>query len=783
MSKNCPIAGADEKTPSVPYYFTWINNTNEGSTERQTLINLDFFKYMRDTYGMQISIYAWDAGNFDGSAQGYGNVNSEKFRAQYPEGYKNVVNKAKELGIRFGLWGGPDGFGNTAEEEKERVDFYVHLCRDYHFAAFKLDGVCGVLRPEKAATYARMIEECRKYSPDLLLFNHRLDFYEAQKYITTFLWNGEETYTDVFACNKITAMHNRAYAFSRGNVEDENGNLLRLAEDHGVCLSSSLDYFEDELIYQAFGRCLIAAPEIYGNPWFLKDQEFGRLARIYNLHARYSDILVNGFKLPEGFGPNAVSRGSDSIRFICTGNDTWETKNLILPLDETIGLKANGRVAVNLRHPYDKAFGVFKSGEQLSIELPPFRAVLIEIAAEKEAAPILLNCEYEVVKEDKSGVPLEIKILKSAGGDILLSNGGETQFFCSSEQTDINEQPPRYLGALTETTEDPENGEEIYEAAMFAVSNDSLEAQCIKRAGLSAIPEVNAARDAFFSQATYRLRGCEAAAMFDGKKDTFFDGQSRHYKNNILRIEGGCLRVDLGKTVYADSIEFEVFAINEPTAEIPEQIIPLFAEYAESLGEWNRSEKAEVSVAEENYAQSVVKFTVHTLYTANGKRLRISYPIKNRLRYIRIAQAMDRIYSMKVLCGGKEIALEEPRANNLQAHYTKKETKLLRSGEFVLPEYKPGSFIALGVNGEHGAEGVYCTAFVKGTLQGFERRAPSYRANNWEHFVCDDQAENNTFYFALPDGLAGETVKLYASFSTEQGNDCVCDVYLCDKHI
>ena len=35
-----------ESTPSVPQYFSWINNTNEGSTEEQTLINLEFFKWL-----------------------------------------------------------------------------------------------------------------------------------------------------------------------------------------------------------------------------------------------------------------------------------------------------------------------------------------------------------------------------------------------------------------------------------------------------------------------------------------------------------------------------------------------------------------------------------------------------------------------------------------------------------------------------------------------------------------------------------------------------------------
>lgn len=35
--------GADERTPSKAQYFSWINNTNEGSTEAQTLSNLDYF--------------------------------------------------------------------------------------------------------------------------------------------------------------------------------------------------------------------------------------------------------------------------------------------------------------------------------------------------------------------------------------------------------------------------------------------------------------------------------------------------------------------------------------------------------------------------------------------------------------------------------------------------------------------------------------------------------------------------------------------------------------------
>ena len=780
MKQEYPITGAGEKTPSIPYYFSWINNTNEGSTERQTLINLVFFRYMRDTYGMQIRIYAWDAGNFDGAAQGYGDLNGAKFRAQYPEGYRNVVRKAAELGIRFGLWGSPDGFGDTPETQKERVDFFVHLCRDYHFAAFKLDGVCGTLRPEKAKAYAAMIEECRKYAPDLILLNHRLDFYEAQKYITTFLWNGEETYTDVFAHNRVTAPHNRAYTFSRGHVTDDNGNLIRLAEDHGVCLSSALDYFEDDLIYQAFGRCLIAAPEIYGNPWLLKDAELPRLARIYHLHARYAEILVNGMLLPPELGANAVSRGDGKTRMICTGNDSWKPKTVTITLD-AIGLAPGvGDVMVALRHPWDEYLGTFAENDRVSVTLPPFRAVLIEAASVETAAPVLTNCAYSVIKETDAGLPEQIDLLRCGEGEIRLLQNGGSSFYRNCKPLDRTERAPVYLGELTACVETPAEGETLYESAMFAICNDSLEARCLARAGETAIPEVRAAREAFFAQDTYRLRGTEAAAMFDGDPDTFFDGQSRNYCDRALRIDGGCLRIDLGEIVEADCVAIECFSTDEPTREVPAQQIPPFAQYAEDFSDWQRSGEAQIT-ARGKMTQKIVKFTVHTLYDAEGRRLRVSYPIGGKLRYLRIAEPMDRIFSVTLFKDGKPLKLSAPFANNLQAHAAKKPVKLVKYADFTIPPHRKGAYLAVGVNGDHGAEGVYCTAQLDGSLRGFSGRAPSYKANVWEHLVCNEPL-NNTFYFPLPEDAAGKTIRLYALFSTDKGRDCVCKAYLCDRH-
>lgn len=777
MLKTAKDAGADNLTPSVPQYFSWINNTNEGSTEEQTLINLDFFRYLKDTYGMEIKIYAWDAGNFDGASEGYGNKNGEKFLSQYPDEYNNVVRKAREAGIRMGLWGSPDGYGNDEETEKERFEFFVHLCRDHNFALFKLDGVCGHLRPEKAELFAEMLRECRKYSPDLIVLNHRLNLYEAEKHVTTYLWNGNETYVDVSTGNDKTCMHHRGFMFERGHTD----NLERLSEDHGVCISSGIDYFEDELIYQAFNRSLILAPETYGNPWFMRDDELPKFARVYNLHRRNADILVHGMLPGEEYGDNACSRGTNEKRFLSTGNNSWEKKNIKIKIGKEIGIDTDKKVEVNIHHPYEKHLGIFSVGDTVDITLMPFRATLIEISVPDKAEKMLKSCEYEIIRESADGTPEEVKILYSDGSDIFLRENGEEAFFMKGKKTDIKEKAPVKLGTLGNTEYEPANGEFLYETAMFAIDNDCLEKRSILRSGDTLIPEVRAARDAFFNQRLYKLRGLEAKNMFDGREDTFFDSQSKTYCDNDLRIDGGCLRVDFGSVYECDSVEIEFFETDTPTREVETQSVPLTAEYSENLNEWKTSDI--VNLSEKGiYTEEVIRFTVHTTYPLKGRKMISSYPVNGRLRYIRIAKPVDRIFAVRIIKDGKEITPSAPKANNMQAHYRYKKTRAVKSGEFILPEYKSLPRLSVAVEGTHGTEGVYTVLEIEGKTYGFTERAPEYKANQWEHAVVNKE-KNNTFYYELPEGLSGKRIKVYAVFSDRRKADtCECDIYLSPKH-
>ena len=776
-------AGADRRTPSVPQYFSWINNTNEGSTETQTIINLDFFAWLKKTYGMEIKIYAWDAGNFDGASGGYGDADGAKFKSQYPNGYDPVVKRAAEVGIRMGLWGSPDGFGDTPEVAKKRYDFMVDLCRKHHFALFKVDGVCGNLRPEKAPLYAQMLRDCRTYSPDLIVLNHRLDLYEAEPYATTYLWQGVETYVDVHSANRETCMHHRGFIFDRGLPED----LERLVEDHGVCISSSVAYFEDDLVYQAFGRCMILSPEIYGNPWLMRDDEYPKLARVYNLHRTVAPLLVDGVTLPATYGHTPVSRGDGSHRFITTGNNAWNVRKVTLKLDGEIGLEATEKkIALIQRFPTEKLVGLYDFGDAVEVELMPFRAHLFEAAEAEKALPVLENCEYEMIREDACGYPLEVKMLCCGDGEITVLEKGQSRPYGTYAARDLREAPPRLLGRVDRAVEPGDRMEALYETAQFAVDNDSLERRELRRSGETAIPEVQAARDAFFGQATYGARGCDGEAVFDGNPDTFFDGQSkwlRDFEGRGLRIDGGCLRVDFGKICEADEVEITCFAAREPISENPKQTYPEQGSYSTDLTDWRDTAPAQITVAETDVVMPVVKAAVHIITEVTGDRVKVRYPLTGGgARYFRLPAPMDRIYSVRLLKDGREVALSHPKASNLQAPFSADKWTGLRETAVTLPaDLAEGDYIAVALDGVCGVEGAYCVAEVEGKPVGFPDRAPAYRSNVWEFLVtCVDR--NYTYYLPLTPDMAGKDVTIRVLLSKDACADLIGNVWLCPRH-
>jgi hypothetical protein len=752
--------GADEQSPSRAQYFSWINNTNEGTTEEQTLINLDFFQWLNQEYGMILDIYAFDAGAIDGK-RFYGDIHSERFKKQFPNGFDPLYKKAKSINTRLGVWGGPDGFGDTEQEKQARIDQMVSLCKDYEFALFKFDAVCGPLRPEKEDAFIKMMKACRQYSPDLLLLNHRLGLKKSKAYATTFLWGGQETYIDVFTTNNTTAPHHRAGALDRGLVPD----LKRLTEDHGVCISSCIDYWDDDLIMQAFNRSMILAPEIYGNPWLLKDDEFAKLARIYNIHRKYGKILVNGKVLPEAkYGKSAVSRGDDKTRLITLSNLTWEPITYTIKLDEEIGLNTNEDIELRQFHPTEKMMGHYKTGSEVEVRVEPFRSCLLFASSQVYDEPGLSGTDYQLVR-NVPGKPVLIKVLGMPGSSSKIQltnatgyktatlNGKSIKALIKGKSVKINFKgdklklaPHRKLADLKEINT-PEDTEALYEATCFAADNNALEVRSLQRSGATNILQVQKARDAFFNQPVFVDRGIWDKNLFDGDMATAY-WPSRKYDID-QKIKGGCFRLDLGSITDLDQIIIKV----------PDEfsLQPLL------LDEGNY---AEVSSDLKNWK------TI-TYYTGEEMVIDINEPI----RYLRLWAQPGRIIEIEAKKNGKMLDRSNWTASNLFAHAEKMETQKTWQASFKLDEIPEGSYLSIAINGKHGTEGAYAAAKVDGEYRGCPDRAVSYPSNTWE-FVNSKRDSNYTYYLPLDKSMIGKEIEVFVMGYDKENTDIKPEVWI-----
>ena len=746
-----PLGGADEKTPSKSEYFSWINNTNEGATESQTKKNLDFFAWLNKRYGMQLDLYAFDAGAIDGSSM-YGDVQSERFKRQFPNGFGPLSQQAKVMKTRLGVWCGPDGFGETEAEAKKRMDMMVGLVDKYNFGLFKMDAVCGQLRPEKYGYFDEMMTRVRQLSPDFVLLNHRLELGPGTKHSTTFLLGGAETYIDVHMTNNTTAPHHRAMAISRKAPD----NLTRLTEDHGVCISSCLDYWEDDLVLQAFGRDLILSPEIYGNPWFLRDDEYPYLAFLFNLHRDYNQILVNGKRLPEQqYGPEALTRGDGKTQFLTLRNLTWNPVAYKISLSNETGLKKTGKpVKVRQYHPYVYDLGSYRYGSTVEVTVEPFRAVLVKLTTEPERDKVALSgVPYRIVN-DKTGKKTEIELLGMPGdiygmklekckgkfrtaqldGESIaaLKQGKTVKLSFSGNR--LKEKYHRKMVDL-QACDVPEDARSIYYATVFAADNNALEARSLLRSGDTRIPEVKAAREAFFKQPLFEARELWDRYLFDGDAKTAFSISFRH--GDARMNSESSFFMDLGELTTMDQLvveSFDEFSITPlKTAE------GVTAQFSADLVNWKN-----------------VKFI-------GGKRMVIDTKDVGEFRYFRFNPCPFRLTEAAGYKDGKKLDRSKWRASNLFRTYGNAGCNAVAAwkGRFRIDEAVVGAYLCIAINGHHGQEGAWAALKIDGRYVGCPDRAPSFTANPWEYRTANAD-RNYTYYIPVTSDMIGKNIEAWA---------------------
>jgi len=725
--------GANNQTPSVAMYFDWVNRNWRGSNETKALTGLDFFKWLNHDYGMKLDIFMLDAGVFDNGPRckampgrpDYGDFNSPWFTKAYPNGFNKIFKKASSFDCRLGLWVGVDGFGDTQNEAQKRIDLLVSLCRDYKMRLFKMDACCSMLRPEKEPYFIKAMEEARKYSPDLILLNHRINLSEtARKYTTTFLWEDKETYIDALSFNNTTATNHREGNMSRGLPP----SMSRLAEDHGVCISSCIDAWDDDLILQGFNRSLIMSPEIYGNPWLLRDDEFPKLAAIYNLHQKYNDILVNGKMLPQRYGFNAVSRGDDETRIITLRNLSWQIKQITIDLDSTIGIQTRKNLFVTQFHPTGEFLGNYKHGTKLKVEVLPFRSALF-IVSSKSKELTLKGADYQIVKNIKRK-PVIVKVMGMPGTTTVINlTGGERQF--KSAKIDGHEASQvlttglavKFPGRLLKEPfhrklsdlkpcELPIDLSALYETVCFTNDNNALEVRSLKRAGQSRISAVNAARDAFFKDSVFIDQGIWDKFAFDGDVNTSFKGNAHLFPGS--QVPMGSLRLDLGKIQNLEKIVLR---------EVPADYTPGNAFISADLKTW-----------------------IPVKIDKNLTTVNISMVVKQPFRYLKIESAPFKVAEIYGYKKRKTVSRVGWRVSNLFPQSTDV-PKIAWKTTIQLKEAGKGSYLALSVPGKYENEKVFSIIRIGDKLIAPTDRSPSFIYNNWEHY--ETKAGNYTFYYPV----------------------------------
>ena len=133
--------------------------------------------------------------------------------------------------------------------------------------------------------------------------------------------------------------------------------------------------------------------------------------------------------------------------------------------------------------------------------------------------------------------------------------------------TPLKENYHRQLPAMT-ACDVPADANSLYYATCFAADNNALEVRSLLRSGETKIPQVKAARDAFFNQETFKMRDLWDKNLFDDDPGTLFSIRMRH---GDRRMNGqSALYLDLGGLTELDELQIDApdeYALTPMTVE------------------------------------------------------------------------------------------------------------------------------------------------------------------------------------------------------------------------
>jgi hypothetical protein len=772
------------------FYFDWLCHDNSGPRESEVLANFAALLRLKELYGLQFDIYNSDAGLVESQGTYYPQFKAN-FLSRFPAGLKPLAEGSKALGMRLGLWLGPDGFGDRAEAMTARKEQLLSWVRDFNVGLFKLDTVVSELAhpdryilEKKYQSLADALSEARRIDPGFIAINHRINNSPYMLTITDcLLWRGEETYIDVHISNETASLYNRDCSIGRELSSEFFGTPFRQFEDHGICFNSCLEKWEDDLVTQAFGRASVLSPEMYGTFFFLGDEDYPRLARLIQLHKRLEPLLKMAYPLPGG--DIAHADGASSV--VLVRNMTWEPAVKTIPLDASIGLAAapGAPLTVRQRHPWEmlmkRAGDGAVLGGTLPVELDPFSLRLIQIDTVAPAEPLVAGVPYEIVPGPDAR-SFDIKLLGTPGrkADVAFLNfGGRTVRTSAGLPVPTGEAPWRItfpgtspagpsFAQLADFRDDPAaaaDGTRLAELAKFTIDDDALEIREMVRLKRepSNLAEIEACR-AYMWDKVAAAEGTFLNA-FDGDPGTrWSDGFPRRNPFTgspaAYRSETSLWRIDLGQPTDLATLELRV--VRRTDAAFLEAI-----ETSSDLRTWTRTDGSSLAAAESIPAAGSLRQRGKTIkifdVDAGDKRpVVIAIPLAGGpWRYVRIR---GRNFGVSEILGydgsGRSLDRSGWRATNFLGE-TPAPRRVL-SAIHVPAEDSPGREYAIAVTAGPAkfdpVDGVYVVALVDGRPVVPRHRAPSYPYHNYEWNSGAPKLAGMTFRIPIDRAWKGKTV-------------------------
>jgi hypothetical protein len=773
------------------FYFDWLCHDNSGPQESEVLANFAALRKLKDLYGLQFDIYNSDAGLVESQGTYYPQFKSN-FLKRFPAGLGPVAAASESLGMRLGLWIGPDGFGETPAEMAARRGQLLSWVKDFNVGLFKMDTVVSALDhkdkyilEKKYQSLADALAEARRIDPQFVAINHRINNSPYMLTITDcLLWRGQETYIDVHISNRTASLYNRDCSIGRELTSEFYKTPFRLFEDHGICFNSCLEKWDDDLVTQAFGRASVLSPEMYGTFFFLRDEDYPRLARLIQLHKQVEPLLKSAFPLPEG--DIAHSDGRSSL--VLVRNMSWETKVKTIALDGSIGLSAAPGTALTVRqrHPYEllmsKQSAGFTAGAALSFEMDPFSIRLIQVDTGIPADPFLAGLPYEIIPGPDAR-SFGVKLLGSPGQayDASFVNfGGRTVRSDDGAAVPAGSAPWRVafpgtpaagtaFSRRAEFTDDPAaaaDGERLTELAKFTLDDDALEIremEALKRSP-SRLPEIEACR-AYMWTKVIAAEGSHRNA-FDGDPLTrWSDGFPRRSPFTgspaAYRSDASLWRIDMGKPT--DLAKLELRIVRRTDSASLDAV-----ETSSDLKAWAKVEGLSLKAAEgiplfTELKQRGKAVKIFDVDSGDGTPVVIGIPLpKGPSRYIRIR---GRNFSVSEILGydgqGRSLDRSAWHATNFLGE-TSAPRRVLKSVD-VLKDYAPGREYAVAVQAGPAkfdpVDGVYVVALVDGNPIVPRHRAPSYPYHNYEWTSGSPKLAGMTFRLPVEKEWLGKTVE------------------------